>query len=136
MLSLLPGSEAFMEAQRGKVLSGLIVLYAIAITLASLGLVFGRDQIARLIGSIPDWFNSYVAFLLLARLVALTAIWDFRRWGVYLLIFLECVEVALGLFVFTSFLTFPLRLLFALPASAILLAIWYLGLRPKWPAFR
>ncbi len=125
-----------MQAPRGKFLSGLIVLNAIAITLASLGLVFGRDFIEKLLGAFPDWFTAFVVVFTLARLIALAAIWNLRRWGVYLFFLLECMEPVMGLFVFTSILTFPLRFFLAAPTLLIFLAIWYLALRPKWSAFK
>lgn len=124
-----------MQAARGKFLSGLIVLHAFAITLASLALVFSRDLLNMAPGSLPDWFNLFVVVFLFARLIALSAIWNFRRWGVYLFFMLECVEPLMGLFVFTSVLPFPYRggaiTLFFL----VFLAIWCLALRPRWQAF-
>ena len=106
---------------------------AFAITVASLGLIFSRD-LERALGPFPDWFNPFLVVFLLARLITLAAIWNFRRWGVYLFFLLECLEPAMGLFVFTSVLTFPLRLM-AVPSVLILFAIWYLALRPHWQAF-
>jgi hypothetical protein len=123
-----------MQTPRGKFLSGLIVLNASAISLATLALLFNRN-IERALGSFPNWFNPFLVVFLLARLVTLFAIWNFRRWGAYLFFLLECLEVALGLFVFTSVLTFPLRFMLAMPSFLILLTIWFLALRPKWPAF-
>lgn len=99
-----------------------------------MGLVFDRD-IERALGYFPDWFNLFLVAFLLARLTALSLIWNLRRWGVYLFFLLECMEVAMGLFVFTSVLTFPLRVILAVPSFLILLAIWFLALKPKWQAF-
>ncbi len=126
--------EAQMQAPRGKFLSGLIVLNASAISLVTLELVFSRD-IERALGYFPDWFNAFLIVFLLARLITLSAIWNLRRWGVYLFFLFECMEVAMGLFIFTSVLTFPLRFILAVPSFLILLTIWFLVLRPKWPAF-
>ncbi len=122
------------QPQRGKLLSGLILLNASAILVATLGLIF-VPGIERALGSLPDWFNPFAAVLLAARLIALAAVWKMRRWGVYAFFLLECVEVAMGLFIFTLVLTFPLRLTIALPSFLILLAIWFLALRRKWPQF-
>ncbi len=124
-----------MQAQRGKFLSVLIVLNASAITFASLALIFSPDLV-RVLGPFPDWFNPFVGVLLLGRLIALAAIWSFRRWGVYLFFLLECLEASMGLFVFTSVLAFPVRFIIAVPSLLVLLAIWYLALRTQWPAFR
>ncbi len=121
------------RAERGTFLSVLVGVNAIAITLASIALVVDRD-ISSIIGGVPDWFNPYVFVLLLARLAALEQIWELKRWGVYAFLLLECVEVSMGLFVFTSFLTFPLRILIGLPAFLTLIAIYFLALKPKWQA--
>src|SRR5262249_3635095 len=96
-------SEAPRQTPRGAFLSILIVGMASAITLASLGLIFSRDLIESWgLGSFPDWFTPFVIGLLLARLIALAAIWYFRRWGVYLFFLLEGTELVMGLFVFSS----------------------------------
>lgn len=122
------------QPQRGKFLSGLILIFALAISVATLGLIF-VPAVVRALGSLPDWFNPFLVVFLVARLIALAAVWKMRRWGVYALFLLECVEVAMGLFVFTLVLTFPLRLAGAVPSFLILLAIWFLALRRKWPEF-
>ncbi len=121
------------RAERGTFLSVLLGVNAIAITLASIALAVDRD-ISSIIGVVPDWFSAYVFVLLLARLAALEQIWGLKRVGVYAYFLLECVEVSMGLFVFTSFLAFPLRILIGLPAFLILLAIYFLALKPKWPS--
>lgn len=124
-----------MQPQRGLFLTAVIALSALAITAASLGLILSPELRVRL-GFLPSWFNPYVALLLIGRLAALSGIWNWRRWGAYLFLLLEGVEVAMGLFVFTWFLTFALRLAVGLPSFAIVLAIWYLAIRRKWKAFR
>ncbi len=91
-----------MQTQRGAFLSILLGVNAAAITLASIALIAVQD-IQNIVGVIPDWFNPYVVSLLLARLFALSGIWNWRRWAVYLFILLECVELGMGLFVFTVF---------------------------------
>jgi hypothetical protein len=123
-----------MEAQRGKFLTGLIIVFALAITLATLALIFIRD-LQRALGSFPDWFNLFLVAFLLARLIALYMIWNLKRWGVYALFLLECLEVAMGLFVFTTAFTFPIRMIVAVPSFLVLLAIWFLALRPSWQLF-
>lgn len=123
-----------MQAQRGKFLSGLIVAFAAAISVVTLALIFDQALVTAL-GSLPDWFNPFLVAFLIARLAALSAIWNLKRWGVYAFFGLECLEVALGLFVFTAVLTFPLRLIVALPSFFVLLAIWFVALRRKWPVF-
>lgn len=126
-----------MQAQRGGFLSGLIWINGLAISFATLVLMFSRD-IKNALGSFPSWFNPFLAVFLIARLIALSAIWNMKRWGVYCFFLLECLEVVMGLFVFTSvltFLTFPLRFLVVVLSFLILLGIWYLALRAKWRAF-
>ncbi len=118
---------------RGPFLTALLLVMGAAMTLASLALIF-IPALPRAFGSMPDWFNAFVAGLLLARLVALAAIWYFKRWGAYLLALLESLEMSMGLFVFTSVLTFPLRLI-GLVAFVLVIAVWVLALRPKWQAF-
>ena len=122
------------RGSRGSFLSVLIVAFASAISLATAGLLFSRDLRGAL-GYLPGWFDPFLVVFLLARLITLGLIWNLRRWGVVLFLLLECLEVAMGLFVFTSVLTFPLRALIALPSFAVLLVIWFLALRPKWRAF-
>ncbi len=124
-----------MQTQRGTFLSILLGVNAAAITLASFALIADRD-IQNIVGVIPDWFSPYVAGLLLARLFALWGIWNWRRWAVYLFFLLECVEVGMGLFVFTSFWIFPLRALVGVPSFLVLLAIYFLALKPKWQLFK
>ncbi len=123
-----------MQAQRGTFLSILLVVNAAAISLASIALVADRD-IPSSLGIQVEWFTPYVLGLLLARLVALWGIWTLNRWGVYTYLLLECVEVGMGLFVFTSFMTFPVRALIGIPSLLILLAIYFLALKPKWQLF-
>lgn len=121
-------------AQRGKFLTGLIIFFGSAVFLASLVLVFDTS-LKTSFGDLPAWFNSFVIALLLGRLIALAAIWNFRRWGVYLLFALECLELTMGLFVLSRALNFT-RFLIGVPSFVILIAIWILALRPKWPVFR
>ncbi len=123
-----------MQTQRGAFLSILLGVNAAAITLESIALIAVQD-IQNIVGVIPDWFNPYVVGLLLARLFALWGIWNWRRWAVYLFFLLECVELGMGLFVFTAFLT-PLRALAGVTAFLILLAIYFLALKPKWQLFK
>ena len=123
-----------MQAKPGKFLSGLILGFGIAISFASFILIF-RPDIGRRLGYFPNWFNLYLIMLLIARLTALFAIWNLKRWGVYALFMLECIEVVMGMSVFTSVLSLPLRLSIGIPALLALLAIWYLALRSKWQAF-
>ena len=122
-----------MQPRRGRFLSILIELFASAITLVTLVLVV-RPDVESALGSLPHWFNSFLVAFLAARLLALAAIWNLKRWGLYSFFVLECVEPAMGLFVFTGVLTFPLRML-AVPLVFILLAIWILAVRPQWQAF-
>ncbi len=123
-----------MKPERGIVLSVLIAIYALAITIASVLLIFDQG-IRDSLGSLPGWFNQYVAALLIGRLAALVAIWYFRRWGVFVLLLLECVEVGFGVFVFTEIFSFTSRVAIALPTFFILVLIWFLALRPKWQRF-
>lgn len=123
-----------MYAKLGRFLSLLILIFAAAITLATLVLVFRRD-IAGMLGNFPNWFNPFLVIFLLVRLIALFAIWNMKRWGVVAFLLLECLEVALGLFVFTSVFTFPFRFLVAIPTFLVIIAIWYLALKNKWKAF-
>lgn len=120
-----------MQAQRGTFLSILLGVTAIAISLATMALVVDRDIQSNL-GVLPDWFSPFVVVLALARLFALWGIWNLKRWGVYTFFLFECVEVSMGLFVFTSVLTFPVRALVAVPSFLVLLAIYLLALKPKW----
>ncbi len=123
-----------MKVQRGTFLSVLIVAFAAAISLVTVAFIFIPGIEVKL-GSLPDWFNLFLVPFLLVRLVALYAIWKWKKWGVYLLLLMECTEVGLGLFVFTGVLTFAVRLAGALPSFLLLLAVWYLALKDKWQAF-
>ncbi len=120
-----------MHTQRGKFLSALILLNGSAITLATMALVISADM-RRALGYLPDWFSPFLVIFLLARLAALFAIWGLKRWGVLAFLLLECSEVAMGLFVFSGVLTFPLRALLAVPSFLALAAVWFLALRPRW----
>ncbi len=122
-----------MKAQKGRFLSGLILIFGLAITFATVFLILDQG-FRNSLGHLPGWFSLFLIVFLLARLAALYAIWDLRRWGVYVLLLLECVEVSMGLFVFTDVLTLSLRLL-ALPLFLVLLLIWFHALRPKWHLF-
>ncbi len=116
----------------------LIVVNGLAITIATALLVLDpglRDAF----GSFPGWFSAFLVVFLLARLIALYAIWNFKRWGVYAFLLLECLEVAMGSFVFTGAMPAfpaPLRALMAVTALLVLFAIWFLALRPRWRDFR
>ena len=123
-----------MQSQRGAFLSILLAVNAVAITFATIVLVFDRD-IQTSLGALPDWFSAFVIVLLLTRLVALWEIWNWRRWAVYAYFLLESVEVGMGLFVFTAIWTFPMRL-GAVPLFLVLVAIYYAALKPKWQWFR
>ena len=119
-----------MQGQRGNFLSILLGVTAAAVTLASIALIFDRD-IQNDLGVLPGWFGAFVVFLLFARLIALWGIWNLRRWGVYSFVLLECLELSMGLFVFTALLT-PLRTLVGVLTLVVLLAIYFLALKPKW----
>lgn len=123
-----------MESQKGTFLSALIVSFGLAIITASVFLIIDRGM-RNALGILPGWFNFYVIILLLARLIALISIWNYKRWGVYILFLLECVEVSFGLFVFTNFQTLFLRAFIGVPSFFVLILIWYLGLRSKWELF-
>jgi hypothetical protein len=110
------------------------VLFAFAISLATLVLMTSQFLKSRL-GPFPSWFNALLVVFLVARLVALSGIWAFRRWGVYAFLLLECTEVAMGLFVFNSVLALPIRAAVAVPSFLALLVVWYVALRLKWPSF-
>ncbi len=122
------------QPYRGMFLSTLTVIFAVAITFASVFLIFDQG-FRHALGSLPGWFNLYVAGLLLARLFALYAIWVLKRWGVYALFALECVEIAGGLFVFTGVFSPTLRLSIGVPLFVVVLLIWYMALRTKWQQF-
>ena len=122
-----------MRTSRGIFLSALVLFFASAISLATLALIANRG-IERALGHFSGWFNAFLVIFLLARLLALSAIWRLKQWGVYVFLGLECLEVAMGLFVFTSVFAFGLRLVTAVPTLLIVLAIWYLALRPRWAA--
>ena len=124
-----------MRGQRGIFLSILLIVNAVAITLASIVLLFDRD-IQNELGVLPNWFGAYVIGLLLARLFALWGIWNLRRWAVFVYFLLEVVEVAVGLFVFTAFLTSLMRFVIGVPSFLALIAIYILALRPKWQWLR
>ncbi len=124
-----------MRGERGIFLSLLIGVNAIAISLAAIVLVVNRD-IQSSLGIQQDWFGPFVIILTLTRLIALWGIWILRRWGVYAYFLLECVEVSMGLFVFTSVMTFPVRALVAIPSILVLFAIYFLALKPKWALLR
>ncbi len=124
-----------MKPQKGLFLSSLIIIFGLAISLASIFLILNQDFLNSL-GNLPGWFRPYVLLLLIGRLIALYAVWKLRRWGIYVLLLCECVEVSMGLFVFTGVLTLPLRALVAVPSFLVLLVIWYLALKPKWHLFK
>lgn len=124
-----------MQNQRGTFLSLLIAVNAIAIALVTIAFVVDRD-IQSSLGIQQDWFSAFVVVLTLARLIALWGIWNLNRWGVYTYFLLECVEVGMGLFVFTSVFTFPVRALGAIPSVLVLFAIYFLALKPKWHLFK
>ncbi|MGE5261832.1 MAG: hypothetical protein ACM3S0_00500 [Acidobacteriota bacterium] len=124
-----------MQNQRGTFLSILLGVNATAIALVTIAFVVDRD-IQNSLGIQQDWFSTFVVVLTLARLIALRAIWNLKRWGVYTYFLLECVEVGTGLFVFTSVWTFPVRALGAVPSFLVLLAIYVLALKPKWHLFK
>lgn len=111
-------------------LSILIVANGFAISVATVLLVLDQD-VRNSLGYFPAWFSPFLIVFLFARLIALYAIWNLRRWGVYAFLLLESLEVAMGLFVFTGVLTLPLRVM-AVPSFLFLLIIWFLALRPKW----
>lgn len=125
-----------MESKRGAFLPILLGVNATAITLASIALVVDHRDIQNFMGPLPDWFNLYVVGLLLARMIALWGIWNWRRWAVYTYFLLEGVEVGMGLFYFTAFLTFQVRALIGIPSFLILLAIYFLALKPRWQLFK
>jgi hypothetical protein len=123
-----------MKAQKGTFLTSLIVIFGIAITFASVILLF--DQGARQsLGNLPGWFNLFVIGLLVGRWIALYAIWDLRRWGVYVLLVLEIMEISFGLFVYAGDMPLPARIFVGVPMFLAVLVIWYLALRPKWQLF-
>ena len=122
-------------ARRGGFLSAVIILFGSAIAFVTLAFILD-PRVEMSLGCFPEWFNAFLAVYLIGRLVALSVIWDLRRWGVYLFLLLECVELGMGLFVFTRVLTFPLRLSIAMPSFLILLGVWYWALRLRWRAFR
>ncbi len=59
-------------------LSGLIVVNASAIFIVTLVLVFS-PKLERSLGESPDWFDPFIVGFRLARLTALTAIWNLKR---------------------------------------------------------
>ncbi len=122
-----------MKTDRGLFLSILIIIFGLAVSAASILLIADTD-IRQYLGTLPGWFSLFVAGLLVARLAALYGIWNFKRIGVYALLVLECIEVGMGVFVFTGVLTLAQRAL-ASPAILILAGIWFLALRPKWKMF-
>ncbi len=115
-------------------LSSLIVINALAISVATVFLVLDQG-FRNSLGYFPGWISPFLIVFLLARLVALYTIWKFKRWGLYAFLLLECLEVGMGLFVFTSILTLPQRAFLAVPSFLLLLVIWLLALRPKWRQF-
>ncbi len=126
--------EIIKSAKRGTPLTLLILIMGSAFIIGSL-VVFYLSRLESLRTVLPSWAGLYALILLVGRLVALAAIWNMKRWGVYTLLFFGCIEVSLGLFVFTSLLTFPLRALIAIPSLLVLIGIWYLVLRERWQAF-
>ncbi len=122
------------QSQKGLFLSGLIIIFGVAVTLASILLIFDNNLRATL-GHFPGWFSTYVALLLLGRLISLSAIWNEKRWGVYALFLFECVEVGVGNIFFTGVLSITLRLIIGIPALIVVFAVWYLALRRKWYLF-
>ncbi len=123
-----------MDDRRGTYLTYLILIFAAAISFATLLLILS-PSLERSLGYLPVWFDPFLMIFLLLRLIALFAIWNWRRWGVYAFFLLECLEVALGLFVFTGVFTFTVRFIVAVPSFLILLAIWYFALKAKWKQF-
>ena len=123
-----------MQIPRGRFLSSLIVGMAFAISIATFVLLFD-ENVRTLLGTIPNWFNGFLVVFLLARLSALMAIWKFQRWGLVAFFVLECGEVALGLFVFTTVLPPAVRIIGPLSGFAVLLVIWFLALRTRWRMF-
>jgi len=123
-----------LQIPRGRFLSSLIVGMAFAISIATFVLLFD-ENVRTLLGTIPNWFNGFLVVFLLARLSALMAIWKFQRWGLVAFFVLECGEVALGLFVFTTVLPPAVRIIGPLSGFAVLLVIWFLALRTRWRMF-
>ncbi len=124
-----------MKAQKGLFLSSLIVVFGLAISIATVFLLLDQD-IRNSLGDFPGWFSSYLLISLLGRLGALYVIWNLRRWGVYLLLFFECLEISMGLFVFTGVFTIPMRAFVGVPLFLAVLLIWFLALRPKWQLYQ
>ena len=108
----------------------LIVINGFAISVATIFLILD-NAFRNSLGHFPAWFSLFLVVFLAARLIALYEIWNLRRWGVYAYLLLECLEVGMGLFVFTDVLTLPLRAM-AVPSFLLFLGIWFLALRPKW----
>ena len=121
-------------ARRGLFLSILIPAFGVSIFLATLLLIFDPGLLASL-GSLPAWFNAFLVVFLLVRLAALLGIWYVRRLAVFSLLALEIVELCMGLFVFTSVLTFPQRLLIGGLMFVVLSLVWLIPLRLRWHSF-
>ncbi len=114
-------------------MSGLIMVFGLAVTFATVFLILDPG-VLKSFGTVPGWFNAFLIVLLVGRWIALYAMWSFKRWGVFLLLLLECAELSYGLFIFTGVLTLPVRLL-ALLLFLVILAVWFLAIRPKWRLF-
>ncbi len=124
-----------MKTQRGLLLSSLIVFFGAAISLATILLIFDQN-IRDSIGGFPSWFTLYLVVTLLMRLIALYAIWNLRRLGVYGFLLLECLEVSMGIFIFTGVLPRYNHAASALPLLLIISVVWYLALKPQWYRFK
>ncbi len=123
-----------LSARRGSFLSILVCAFGGAVFAASLVLVLDRN-VSTLLSPLPRWFNGYVLALLVVRVAALVGVWNLKRLALYVLLAMEIVEITMGLFVFTSFLTFGQRLAFGAPAFLVLLGIWCIAVRPRWASF-
>lgn len=133
-------SKASVGADRGIVLTVLLVLVGISTAFGLVGVLTGSASSANQV--LPSWFSTYNIIALLISVAYIYGIWMWKKWGAYLL----AIGIALGLIMqvmFTQTLTMMLpvsignsAIVGSLIGTLIVASIWYWAIARKWKYFK
>jgi hypothetical protein len=129
-------SHPSATATRGRLLSALILLYAVAFLAATAVLLGAQDQAQRLLGHFPPWFSPVVLALDVVRLVALAGLWRGQRWAVPPLFLAMATEGVVGILFMRSVWTFPVRLVGVSAGLVVVGGLFAYAIGRRWAYFR
>lgn len=120
---------------RGLFLMILLVLGIIGIVLSAFALLSGKMAMA--VMGMPSWMPAYQLLSVVVSAASLYGIWQWKKWGVYLLVALYLIQVVMDLSLSAEGVgSIKYSMYGGVIGTLVIAGLWYWAIYRKWSLFK